>query len=903
MPPERPPKVFVSYSHDSDEHKDLVLALADRLLDDGLEVILDEFVSPPPANWPRWMEDEMESSDFIVVVCSKNYLDKVRRRVKPGEGKGVKWESLLSYQQIYDNDSNSSKFIPVLLEGGEYDHIPTPMRGGNHYRACDDKDYEKLFRHITNQPENPKRERRPLKKLPPRQRPAIQPRSKSTPWNVPHARNDAFTGREQLLADLRADLLKKGKQALFGLGGVGKTQIAAEYAWRHRDEYTAVLWCFAGTEQSVRGGYAAIAALLDLPEKESQEQAKVTDAVKGWLEQNTGWLLVLDNADDPAMVKPFLPQGNTGHLLLTSRAYSFQKIGLVSPREVNVLSPDEARDFLLRRTGKGPSEKSPEADALAKEVGYLPLALEQAAAYIAETGASFKNYLAGFKTQRLKVLERQGPVMGNDEKEQQKRTVATAWALNFADVEKASPASAELLQLSAFLAPDAIPLELLEKGGAKLPKKLAAKLAEAADNPLALDELLSPLLRFSLIRRDEEKRTYSIHPLVQEVVRDGLSKEDQKAWAERAVRIVNSSFPNPKFENWPICDRLLPHALACSRFINIFSMESAEEGLLLSRAGYYLNQRAEYAQAEPLYQRALAIDERALGAEHPDTAASLNNLAVLYYDQAQYNDAEPLFRRALAIRESVLGPEHPNAATTLNNLAELYRTQGHHQEAEPLYRRALAIREKALGTEHPDTAGSLNSLAVLLDNQGKPAEAEPLYRRSLAIREKALGPSHPMTATSLNNLAELYRRQNRNQEAEPLYRRALEIKEKNLGPEHPSTATGLHNLAGLLVQQGKFEEAEPLYRRALAIHEKALGPEHPNTATSLNNLAGLLSEQGKSVEAEPLFRQALTIREKALGPEHPRTVIVRNNLIQFYRKQGRNAKADALQKVAKGKAK
>jgi hypothetical protein len=130
MSPERPPKVFISYSHDSDEHKDRVLALADRLLDDGLEVILDEFVSPPPANWPRWMEDEMESSDFIVVVCSKNYLDKVRRRVKPGEGKGVKWESLLSYQDIYDNDSNSSKFIPVLLQGGEYEHIPKPMRGG-----------------------------------------------------------------------------------------------------------------------------------------------------------------------------------------------------------------------------------------------------------------------------------------------------------------------------------------------------------------------------------------------------------------------------------------------------------------------------------------------------------------------------------------------------------------------------------------------------------------------------------------------------------------------------------------------------------------------------------------------------------------------------------------------------
>src|SRR6478672_6993871 len=152
MSPERP-KVFISYSHDSPEHEQNVLALADRLADDGVDVILDQFVSPPPANWPRWMEDQMDAADFIVVVCSKNYLAKVRGKVKKGVGKGVKWESLLSYQQIYDNDSNSAKFIPVLLQGGEYEHIPTPMRGGNHYRLSDDKEYEKLLRHITNQPE------------------------------------------------------------------------------------------------------------------------------------------------------------------------------------------------------------------------------------------------------------------------------------------------------------------------------------------------------------------------------------------------------------------------------------------------------------------------------------------------------------------------------------------------------------------------------------------------------------------------------------------------------------------------------------------------------------------------------------------------------------------------------
>lgn len=903
MSAERPPKVFISYSHDSDEHKDRVLALADRLLDDGLEVVLDEFVSPPPASWPCWMEDEMENSNFIIVVCSKNYLDKVRRKVRPGEGKGVKWESLLSYQQIYDNDSNSAKFIPVLLEGGEYDHIPTPMRGGNHYRASDDKGYEKLFRHITNQPENPKHKRGELRRLPPRQRPAIQSRAKSTLWNVPHSRNEAFTGREQILTDLRSDLVKKGKQALFGLGGVGKTQIAVEYAYRHQDEYTAVLWSFGGTEQSVRGGYAAIATLLDLPEKESTQQAKVTDAVKSWLEQNTGWLLVLDNADNPAMVKPFLPQQGKGHIVLTSRAYSFQKIGLVSPREVNVLSPDEAREFLLRRTGKEPTEKSQEADALAKEVGYLPLALEQAAAYIAETGANFSTYLAGYRKQGLTLLEKQGPVMGNDEKEQQKRTVATTWALNFADIEGNSPASADLLRLSAFLAPDAIPLELLEKGGQQLTEPLAKRLAEAVEDSLVLDELLSPLLRFSLIHRDNEKRTYSIHPLVQEIVREGLSKEHQRAWAERAVRASTAAFPDvTQFESWPICDRFLPHALACARLIEFWAMEFPDAALLMNQAGFYLYERAEYAQTEPLFRRGLAIYEGVLGLGHRETATSLNNLAVLYDAQGRHQEAEPLYRRALEIREKVLGPEHPATATTLNNLAELYRDQGRNQEAEPLYRRALEIDEKALGPEHPDTAIDINNLAELYRGQGRNDEAEPLNRRALAIREKALGLEHPATATSLNNLAALYHAQGRHHEAEPLYQQALAIREKVLGPEHPATATTLNNLAELYRGQGKYDKAEPLYRRALTIREKVLGLEHIDTAQSLNNLAVLLDTQEKPAEAEPLYRRALAIREKALGNAHPLTALSRDNLIQFYRHQGRNTEAGAVEKRAKQQA-
>src|ERR1700739_277091 len=197
MTPERPPKVFISYSHDSDEHEERVLNLADRLANDGIDVDLDQFVSPPPASWPIWMERAMEAANFILVVCSKNYLAKVKGKVKRGTGKGVKWESLLTYQEIYDNDSDSSKYIPVLLEGGKYEHIPDPMRGGNHYKPEEDGEYEKLLRHITNQPSTPKPIPGKLKELPPKPRigakkaateSAQAPAVSIKPWNVPHSR-------------------------------------------------------------------------------------------------------------------------------------------------------------------------------------------------------------------------------------------------------------------------------------------------------------------------------------------------------------------------------------------------------------------------------------------------------------------------------------------------------------------------------------------------------------------------------------------------------------------------------------------------------------------------------------------------------------------------------------------
>ncbi|HXZ02834.1 MAG TPA: tetratricopeptide repeat protein [Stellaceae bacterium] len=314
----------------------------------------------------------------------------------------------------------------------------------------------------------------------------------------------------------------------------------------------------------------------------------------------------------------------------------------------------------------------------------------------------------------------------------------------------------------------------------------------------------------------------------------------------------------------------------------------------LNNLALLLKDQGDLAAARPLFERALATYEKALGHDHPDTAASLNNLAGLLKDQGDLAAAQPLFERALAICEKALGPDHPHTATSLNNLASLLQAKGDLAAARPLFERALATYEKALGHDHPDTATSLSNLAFLLHAQGDFAAARPLFERALAIREKALGPDHPDTATSLNNLAGLLQGQGDLAAARPRFERALAIREKALGPDHPDTAGGLNNLAGLLQAQGDLAGARPLFERALAIREKALGPDHPDTATSLNNLAGLLRDQGDLAAARPLFERALALREKALGHDHPNTAGSLNNLALLLRARGDLAAARPL---------
>jgi hypothetical protein len=304
-----------------------------------------------------------------------------------------------------------------------------------------------------------------------------------TPWNVPYPRNTFFTGREDVLRRLHAALAARGAtaltQAIAGLGGIGKTQTAVEYAYRRRDAYRAVLWARADSRSTLTTDFAAIATLLDLPEKDARDLDQVRAAVQRWLTDNGGYLLVLDNADEPSALEPFVPLDPEGHILITTRADNLDQLNVGDLIELSVLPPDEAVEFLLKRARRqrvDPQERVAAAE-LAHELGRLPLALEQAGAYIAVHKVRFRDYLGDYRTLQLQLLEEQGPVAGA-----YRKTVRTTWRKNIDAVRKKSPAAADLLAATAFLGPDGIPDELLIRGASELGEALANALALAKDD-------------------------------------------------------------------------------------------------------------------------------------------------------------------------------------------------------------------------------------------------------------------------------------------------------------------------------------------------------------------------------------------------------------------------------------
>jgi tetratricopeptide (TPR) repeat protein len=654
--------------------------------------------------------------------------------------------------------------------------------------------------------------------------------------------------------------------AMYGLGGSGKTRTAIEYALRYADEYTALLFVRADSRAGLQQNLAALSGdtALDLPQKNEPKIEAQIAAVLQWLQQHAAWLMIFDNADTEEAVQEVQNRLGeltlSGQVLVTSRLSNWP--GAVDSLALDVLEKTDAAAFLLERTAK--RRKMPDDDhqaiAVAVELGQLPLALEQAGAYIDKYRLTFADYLAEWQGQRDKVL-----AWFDERLMQYPMSVAVTWQTSF---ESLSEPARRLLHILAWLAPDPIPESLLQAGGGPF----ALENADQAKTLPDAREALADLDAHSLVTRADESPLFSVHRLVQDVTRGRELGNVAQPYLTAALRWLDAVFLGDPSDvrTWPVLVPLAPHALAVARRADIVHIIEPTV-LLMNKLGTLYRAQAQYDEAEPLMRRVVEIYNAACEPDHLNVAVSIESLAILLRDTNRLGEAEPLMRRALSIDEKVYGPDHPKVAIVLNNLATVLYATNRLDEAEPLMRRALAIDEKADGPDHLDIARDLNNLAELLRFTNRSVEAEPLMRRVLAIDEKVYGPDHPKVAIVLNNLALVLRAANRIAEAEPLMRRVLAIDEKSYGPEHPNVARDLNNLAVLLRNTGRLVEAEPLMWRALAIDEKSFGPDHPNVAIRLDNLALLMQDTNRLADAEPLLRRVVEILAKFrrdTGREH-----------------------------------
>ncbi|MBV9689866.1 MAG: toll/interleukin-1 receptor domain-containing protein [Ktedonobacteraceae bacterium] len=839
----------------------------------------------PGANWAKALDTHLETASVILLLVSSDFF-------ASDYSYGIEMKRALEREA-----AGEARVIPILVrpvdwKGAPFAHLqalPTDAKAITSWQNKDTAlaDVAAGIRRVI------------VEDLP--QLTASAPRAALPKiWNVPYPRNPFFLGRESELLRIRQNL-QTGQatalsqpQAISGLGGIGKTQLALEYAYRYHQDYTAVLWARAESTDALISSYVTFATLLQLPEHEAKEQEVTVQAVKTWLQTHRDWLLILDNADELTLLPDFLPPSLGGHLLLTTRAAATGR--LAHRLELDTLLPEQGALFLLRRAAliepfaelvQASQGEQELAIHISQQFGGLLLALDQAGAYLEETGTDLIGYWQIYQQQRANLLQERRKLVADHPD-----SVATTWSLSFQSVEQKNAAAAELLCLCAFLAPDAIPEEILMEGASSLGPVLALVATDAFQRNQAIEALRA----YSLIKRDPKGKTLSIHRLVQAVLQDRLSEEERRIWRERAMLAVNAAFPRPTSGNLLQCERMLSQALFTGQSIEQDQFRGKEAGHLLQKTALYLTVGWRLEEAEPLYRRALLILEQQLGPEHLDVAQLLTDMASFYSRPGSpFVKVGPFYQRALPILEQHLGPEHPDVDHVLLMLAIEYRFDHKYEEAESFYQRVLHIWEQQKGPEHPVVANLLNDLAELYLLQGKYEEAEPLFQRALPILEQHLGLEHVRVITLLSYLAFLSSRLGKYEKAELFRQLLLHIEEQQNGPEHPDVARSLNTLAALYCEQGKYAEAEPLLQRALSILEQQKGPADFETAETMHDLAQLREVQGNCEEARAWYARALAIREQALGAHHPNTTETRTRLIALLHAMGLHEQAAQLE--------
>jgi tetratricopeptide (TPR) repeat protein len=682
-----------------------------------------------------------------------------------------------------------------------------------------------------------------------------------------------------------------------------------------REPATSVFWAHASSAARFVEAYQDIGIRAGILERKDAT-ADIMRTVSDWLssEKSGTWLLIVDNVDDASVLTAptlkeiavarsvqqhnpqakalmsCIPQCQHGSVLVTSR---FRKAAhsivgdYDSLFQVDSLSAPDAV-LLLQTKLTLDEEDAACVDDFVRTLELIPLAITQAAAYVHERAPrmTLRRYLQEFarsESNRLTLLDQSAADLRRDPNVSS--AVVTTWAISFHQILEQYPSAAELLSLVSVLDSQSVPEFLLNPAEDR--------------GRLAFEDDLAHLLEFAMISLISKDNAIRVHPLVQLAMRSWLEQNGQLSrWKREAIKLLSERFPDASdYNNMQACKQLFPHAEVTAAFEFGDDESLLRVATVLGRVTRYML-TAGYVTTQDRAEWALRIRTGVLGAEHPDTLASVCDLAQVLQNQGKYEAAEEMNRRALEGREKVLGRHHADTLKSVANLAMAMQCQGKYERAEQMNRRAIEGREEMLGPDHADTLSSVSSHAEVLLLQGKYEAAEEMNRRALEGREKVLGHDHPDTLTSVSNLALVLRKQGKYGAAEEMNRRALEEREMMLGPDHPDTLTSVNNLALVLQDQGKYGAAEEMNRRALTGFEKMLGPDHPDTLASIDNLAAVLRRQGKYDAAEEMNRRAMVGYEKVLGPDHPDTLTSVNNLASVLQDQGRYEAAEEMNRRA-----
>lgn len=719
----------------------------------------------------------------------------------------------------------------------------------------------------------------------------LPPVPRQRAWTIPPPVR-SFTGRLGLLAELRMRLMGKGAAtlvptaALYGMGGVGKTQLALAYAQRHRGDYQLGWWVPAETELGMLAALADLAVALglsaELPAAELARGAR--DALGG----RSGWLLIFDNAPDPAAVAEYLPGAGGGHVLVTSRDSAWQ--GIADPVPVDLLPQEDAVGLLLSRSGDADLHS---AARLAEALGRLPLALEQAAAYATSQRLPLARYLKLFTGRRAELLALGKPLAYQG-------TVDATFTLAIDKLRATKPAAGWLLEICALLDPDRLPVEQLLEDVERLPGPVRV----VAANPLDRIELIGALCRAGLlfnqtnldagpdVKGGAQAQIVGLHRLTQAVVVAHLGATARTQRLAEATTLLDGQFPDNAWDlpaTWPACSRLIAHVLALSDHANTAKHTTFELAWLLTAAAHYLFARGLLlAIARDLHQQASAMFERlhGPGTDHPDIARSLFYVAGDLRALGKRAESRELNERALAMLERLYGPDadEPDLARSLHFLAVDVHEAGEPERARELNERALAIRERLYrrdissptapqtptrdrtGTDsRRDLAWSLTNLANNLRVLGEPKRARELDERALAIREQVYGAGadHPHIAWSMANLAADLLALGKPDRAHELDEHALAMRKRLYkDADHPHIAWSLTRVAADLRALGEPEQALESDEQALEMYQRLYGDDHPAVAASLTNLTVDLRELGEHDRARELDEQALAMRRR-----------------------------------------